>query len=113
RPRRILERSEVQPGLTIAESRSPRWQAWWALAFLIALLALAASGNSLVNGFTYDDGDVILHSQRIHTLHGLWREFGRTYWEAQWGGDGYRPLSIITFRLEWAIGGGSPTVFHV
>jgi hypothetical protein len=93
-----------------AERRAP--PNWWVLALVIALLALAASANSVVNGFTYDDGDVILHSERIHSLHRWWREFGRTYWEEQWGGDGYRPLSILAFRAEWVVGSGSPSVFH-
>jgi tetratricopeptide (TPR) repeat protein len=86
---------------------------WWLLAALsIAALALAASANSIVNGFTYDDVELIANSARMHTLDGWWREFARTYWPETSGGDGYRPLTILAFRAEWALGGGSPMAFH-
>ena len=86
---------------------------WWLLAVSIAALALAASANSVVNGFTYDDTSLIERSPRMHTMVGWWREFARTYWTPGSGGDGYRPLTIIAFRSEWALGGGSPLPFHV
>jgi hypothetical protein len=35
-----------------------------------------------------------------------------SYWGQEWGGDGYRPITILAFRLEWAIGHGAPQVFH-
>ncbi len=85
---------------------------WWLLATAIAVLALAASANSLGNGFVYDDVHLIQRAPRIHSLEGWWREFARTYWPQSAGGDGYRPLTIIAFRVEWALGGGSPMPFH-
>ena len=84
---------------------------WW-LALAIAVLALAATANSIVNGFTYDDVELIANSTRMHSLDGWWREFTRTYWPEQSGGDGYRPLTILAYRLEWALGGGNPLPFH-
>src|SRR5437868_1738875 len=86
---------------------------WWLLALVIALLGVAAAANSLPNGFTYDDVYLISKAARMHTLAGWWREFGHTYWPEESGGDGYRPLTIIAFRLEWAARHGSPFVFHV
>jgi hypothetical protein len=85
---------------------------FWLLAAGIAALALAASANSVVNGFTYDDIYLIQRSTRMHTLAGWWREFAHTYWPEDAGGDGYRPLTIIGYRIEWALGGGSPMPFH-
>lgn len=86
---------------------------WWLLALAIAVLALAASANSLSNGFAYDDVYLLVKNRgRMHTLVGVWREFAHTYWPERQGGDGYRPLTIIAFRLEWALGGGGPSVFH-
>jgi hypothetical protein len=85
---------------------------WWLAALVIGALALAASANSVVNGFTYDDVELIAKAARMHTLDGWWREFGRTYWPETSGGDGYRPLTILAFRSEWALGGGHPMVFH-
>lgn len=85
---------------------------WWMAAALIAALALAASANSIVNGFTYDDVYTIVRDARAHSLDGWWTEFGDTYWSKGWGGDGYRPMTRIMFRLAWAIGDGSPVSFH-
>src|SRR5687767_929992 len=87
-------------------------RSWWVAAFVVAALALAASANSLANGYAYDDNYLILRAPRTHTLAGWWRDFARTYWPHEWGGDGYRPLSVIAFRLEWALGDGKPLAFH-
>lgn len=85
---------------------------WWFAAALIAALALAASANSIVNGFTYDDIYTIVRDRRAHTLTAWWTEFAGTYWAEYWGGDGYRPMTRIMFRLAWAAGDGSPLPFH-
>ena len=85
---------------------------WWLLAAAIAGLALAASANSVTNGFTYDDIYLIQRSPRLHTMAGWWREFAHTYWPEDAGGDGYRPFTIIAYRIEWALGSGSPLPFH-
>ena len=85
---------------------------WWMAAASIVALALAASANSILNGFTYDDVYTIVRDGRAHTLDGWWKEFGDTYWSKRWGGDGYRPMTRIMFRVAWAIGEGSPLPFH-
>jgi hypothetical protein len=82
---------------------------WWQLAVTITVLALAASANSIANGFAYDDVALIQLSPRMHTWSGTWSEFAKTYWP---DGDGYRPLTIIAWRAEWALGNGAPAVFH-
>ena len=86
---------------------------WWTLAGSIALLAFAASATGLPNQFTYDDEYVIQQDARVHTLAHWWRLFADSYWSKHWGGDGYRPLTIIGFAVQWVAGHGSPLVFHV
>ncbi|HEU4994017.1 MAG TPA: tetratricopeptide repeat protein [Gemmatimonadaceae bacterium] len=89
-------------------------RSWWWLAASIAALALVSSVSSVTNGFAYDDVYLLVKNpDRMQTLAALWREFAHTYWPETAGGDGYRPLTIILFRLEWAIGNGSPLAFHV
>lgn len=83
------------------------------LALAILGLAIAAAANSVTNGFVMDDAHLIAVSDRMHTLAGWWREFGHTYWPEVWGGDGYRPLTIILFRVQWVLGGGKPLLFHL
>ncbi|MGH7690976.1 MAG: tetratricopeptide repeat protein, partial [Gemmatimonadaceae bacterium] len=86
---------------------------WWLLAGSIALLALAASATGLHNQYAYDDVYVIQRDARVHTLVHWWHFFADSYWSRQWGGDGYRPLTILGFAVQWAVGHGAPLIFHV
>lgn len=85
----------------------------WVAPAVVALLALAASITSIGHDFTFDDRYVILMNDHVHSMHGMWRLFGQTYWPKEIGGDGYRPLVMTLFTLQWAAGGGAPWVFHL
>lgn len=89
---------------------SIRWPRW--ANPTIALLALASSVVGIVNWFTYDDRYIIELNPATHNLHAWWRVFQTSYWPKDWGGDGYRPLTILAFKIEGAIGGGIPVVYH-
>jgi hypothetical protein len=78
----------------------------------IALLGLLASATSLVNGFVYDDRPIVWANPRVHTLARWWEAFGQAYWPPNWGDTNYRPLTILSFAVQWAVGDGSPAVFH-
>lgn len=79
----------------------------------VALLALAATITSLGHDFTFDDIYVVRNNARVHALTGLWKLFGQTYWPPQLGGDGYRPLVMTLFSLQWVAGNGAQWVFHL
>jgi len=85
---------------------------WWLLAAALVMLALASSGIGIGNGFTYDDVYVIQRNGAVHSLHRWWRLFAQSYWPRSWGADGYRPVTMLGFAVEWVVGGGSPWVFH-
>ncbi len=85
---------------------------WWMLAASIALLAFAASATGLPNQYAYDDLYEIKMDGRLHTLHHWWTLFAQSYWSKGWGGDGYRPLTILGFTVQWVVGHGSPLIFH-
>jgi len=89
-----------------------RWTRWRLPEVAIALLALASSGIGIVNRFAYDDRFVVEQNAVVHSLHAWWRGFGMSYWGQEWGGDGYRPITILAFRIEWALGHGGPLAFH-
>jgi hypothetical protein len=82
------------------------------LAAGVLLLAVAASWVGVRNAFTYDDVYIVERNPAIRDLKDWWRLFGQSYWPAKWGSDGYRPLTMLAFMIEWAIGGGKPWVFH-
>jgi 4-amino-4-deoxy-L-arabinose transferase-like glycosyltransferase len=79
----------------------------------VALLALAACITSLGHDFTYDDRYVILMNDRVHSLHRFWRYFAQSYWPPKFGGDGYRPMVLLLFAVQWVLGGGAAWMFHL
>ena len=85
---------------------------WFVLALSIAALALLSSATSLGNGFAYDDRWIIVENTRVHSLNNAWEMFNETYWPNIRGAALYRPITILLYALQWAIGGGSPLVFH-
>jgi hypothetical protein len=89
---------------------SGRWRQFRMPA--IALLALASSAAGIVNAFTYDDRYIIQLNPAMKTLHRWWSVFAMSYWPHDWGGDGYRPLTMLAFKLEFALGAGRPVIFH-
>jgi hypothetical protein len=90
---------------------SPRVR-WWLLAASLFLLVVVSSGIGIRNGFTYDDVYIIQKNGLVHSLHAWWRIFAQTYWPRLYGSDGYRPLTMFAFTVQWVIGGGSPLIFH-
>jgi hypothetical protein len=76
------------------------------------VLALLSSGVGIANQFTYDDRYIIELNPAMHSLHAWWRGFQTSYWPRNWGGDGYRPITILAFKVESVIGGQSPVVLH-
>jgi tetratricopeptide (TPR) repeat protein len=94
----------------VAPLPDPRWGV---LAWLVALLAIAAAATSLRNGLTYDDRWIITDNGRVHELRALWRYFEESYWPMKSGAGLYRPLVVFAYALQWAIGGGAPLVFHL
>ena len=78
----------------------------------VALFAILSSAIGIVNQFTYDDRYIIQLEPSTHTLHRWWEVFASSYWPRNAGGDGYRPITILAFKIQWAIGHGNPAVFH-
>ena len=78
----------------------------------VALLAFAASATSLRNGFAYDDIAIIATNTKVHDLSSWWMLFASPYWPPQYGESLYRPFSTLAFSIQWAVGGGSPLLFH-
>jgi Putative Zn-dependent protease, contains TPR repeats len=82
-------------------------------ALLVAVAAVLASITGLRNGFALDDVEVIVKNPLLHTLAAPWGLFHTTYWRPEMGATLYRPLTMVTFAVQWVIGGGSPLPFHI
>jgi protein O-mannosyl-transferase len=95
--------------MTTASSR--RWPRL-PTALSIACLAIASSAIGIANRYTYDDRYIIELNPFARTMHQWWRVFATSYWPRDWGGDGYRPLTVLAFKIESTLGRGSPVPFH-
>lgn len=90
--------------------------------WLAALLGLVCFANTLFGGLTYDDRPLVLENPRIRTLS----DFG-SLWLSDWWGDLeraeqppealrdrlYRPLTLVTFALNYATHGPRPFGYHL
>jgi hypothetical protein len=77
-----------------------------------AFLAIAASITGIANRFAYDDVPLVAANDRVHTMHAWWMRFAEPYWPETFAHSLYRPITTLGFTLQWALGGGSPFVFH-
>ncbi len=82
-------------------------------AYALALaVALAASVSSLANGFVFDDTRVVRDDPRVHALRNIPALLTGTYWSGDFANSAYRPATSASLALDWAVGSGSPAVFH-
>jgi Flp pilus assembly protein TadD len=92
-----------------------RWMALgeWRGGLVVAVVATLGAINAVTNEYTLDDEGVILKNPLVHHLSAIWRAFAHPYWPEGTPGGQYRPFSIISFALDWAVSGGSPQWMHV
>lgn len=89
-----------------------RYPPWLPLAGVV-FLAFVASISGLGNQFAQDDFALILRNPPVHRLGSSWQFFGKPYWPPPFVPDLYRPLALLSYAVQWAVGGGSPLVFRL
>lgn len=87
-------------------------RAWGWSALAVAAAALVASVTSLGNGFALDDVLIIEGRPLLHSLADPWRLLTTAYWQLPPDDTLWRPLGLLTFAMQWVLGGGAPWVFH-
>lgn len=86
---------------------------------LLALLSAIAFANTFRNDFVYDDLYVILENRLIKQLDQLPTLFTTDYWAGtQKEGEPprdllYRPLVMVSYALNYAVGGANPFGYHL
>jgi len=91
----------------------------WAFIMLTAIVLLSY-GNSLQNGFTYDDEGLVVHNAFIKEVSDWPKLFSRHYWagirdpnvDRQDTSGLYRPLVSFSYALNYAAGGRAPSGYH-
>ena len=74
---------------------------------LILGLTLVAYGNSLVNGFAFDDNLYILSNDQVT------RPSLTGFFEVTKFNNVFRPVTFGSFAFDWAVGGKHPLIYHI
>lgn len=107
----------AKPGPSVPKRRdrpaSPPAPAVSTSALLVALLALAVYLNAIPGDFVFDD-KLIQRDPRILGQTSFWTIFVTDYWYKYIGtsADLYRPLTIASYALNFAVTGLSSSAFH-
>src|SRR2546428_10631927 len=89
-----------------------RRSSWCIVRARSVYLAVAARAvivylGALWNEFVWDDQVIILGNPLVQTWAGLATAFASPYWPPFVGGYLYRPLTLLTYVLDWHIGGAA------
>ena len=77
---------------------------------IAALLAVVCYITAIKNGFAWDDTFIVYGNERIHSWAGVPTALHLGYWYNT--GHLYRPLTTLSFALDWIASGGAPALFH-
>ncbi|HVH69260.1 MAG TPA: hypothetical protein VM716_15435 [Gemmatimonadales bacterium] len=64
-------------------------------------------------GSVQDDRAIIKTNPRAHSVLEALRAFDEPYWPTPAGGEFYRPLTILSYAVDWTISGGREGWLHV
>ena len=81
----------------------------------VTLVAALVYLNTLGNGFVYDDHFVVAQNDHIRSLNPV-TIFGSEYWSgfaSETAGTYYRPVTIFSFALDFALWGQNPSGYHL
>jgi len=82
------------------------------LAGLVFAVAAALYANTLGGGFILDDGLAVRHNPLIRSLHRVPELFVSDYWEPTTKAGLYRPLTTLSYALNFAVAGDHPALYH-
>lgn len=80
--------------------------------FWVALIVLVVYSNSLSNGWTFDDHIIIEENPIVHSFD-IKQIFGSQYWPDRKDAGLYRPLTILSFSIHYALHGLEPFLYHM
>lgn len=81
-------------------------------AAIAAVVAGAVYAAAIGNGFTLDDELIVERNPTAHSVVAALGAFDQPYWPPQHGAGLYRPLTILSFAVDWRLSHGSTTWLH-
>src|SRR5690242_1953797 len=103
--------SDVTIDKTLAKETSAK-SATWQPAALAAILAALVSMVSLGGTYVYDDQWIVQRDPRVHEP-GRWKEYFTTAYFPEGVDRLYRPLTSLSYALQWHLHGDRPWAFHL
>lgn len=64
-------------------------------------------------GFVQDDRAIIAANPAAHSIGAALAAFDNSYWPEESGAGLYRPVTILTYAVDWTLSGGRPAWIHV
>jgi hypothetical protein len=81
--------------------------------WLIFAVAVALYLPTVTYDFVQDDRVIVVGNPAVHSFSLAVRGFGRPYWPPPNAGGLYRPLTILSYAVDWRLAGGRPWLFHL
>jgi hypothetical protein len=80
---------------------------------LVFLAAVALYLPTVRYGFVQDDRAVIVSNPAAHSIGSGVAAFDDPYWPRETGAGLYRPVTILSYAVDWTVSGGRPGWMHV
>ena len=64
-------------------------------------------------GFVQDDRAVIVSNPAAHSISTALAAFDDPYWRGETGSALYRPVTTLSFAVDWTVSGGNPAWLHL
>jgi len=81
--------------------------------WLIFAVAVALYLPAVRYDFVQDDRVIVVGNPAVHSLSAGVHGFSRPYWPPPNSGGLYRPLTILSYAVDWWAAGGRPWLFHL
>jgi len=97
----------------------PKPAPWWMspklAAVVIAVLAFVPFVPAIGGEFVFDDHIAIVNNQAVTSDFSLTNIFDSGFWggNEQNNSGSYRPITVLTFAIDYRLGGGEPWIFHL
>lgn len=88
-------------------------RAGWGCIAIVGLTALSAYANAVPNGFTFDDRWIVERNPAIRGLDRIPQIWRSGYWSEEKVNRPYRPVSLTTYALNYALHGLRPAGYHI
>ncbi len=80
---------------------------------LVFIAAVALYLPTVNYGFVQDDRAIVASNPGAHSIGAALRAFDDPYWPRETGAGLYRPMTILSYAIDWTVSGGRPGWAHI